>query len=269
MTSARQLRILGISGSLRTASYNSALLRAAAESMLPAMSLEVATIGDLPLYNRDVEVEGLPASVHRIRTQLMAADGVLFACPEYNWSITGALKNAIDWLSRNPASPIDHKPGAIVGGGGRGGGARAQSHLREVLAHNRVQVYEESEVVVPRVWTAFDDALRLVDDRVEADLRTLVAGFEADVRRDIAHRPAIVALGRDPSALAKAYRALIADYRVVPAFDPDQLAPLVQRWSAAALLVGGDAEAPAVGIPVVRIDDVDELPAMLAEAVGS
>ena len=99
------IRILGISGSLRTKSYNTALLGAVAEAMPPSMSVRIVDIGDLPLYNRDVEVQGLPGPVSRLRSELSDADAVLFACPEYNWSVTGALKNAIDWLSRNPASP--------------------------------------------------------------------------------------------------------------------------------------------------------------------
>jgi chromate reductase len=261
------IRILGISGSLRTKSYNTALLGAVAEAMPPSMSVRIVDIGDLPLYNRDVEVQGLPGPVSRLRSELSDADAVLFACPEYNWSVTGALKNAIDWLSRNPASPLDHKPAAIVGGGGRGGGARAQAHLREVLAHNRVDVYEESEVVVPRVWGAFDDDLRLTDDHVRADVRTLVAGLEAHVHRDIVHRPALVAVGADGDVLAAPYRRLIADYRVSLSIDAESLSRQLDRWSPVAVVVADDRKLDEVAVPVVRIDDPEKLLDQVAEAI--
>ncbi len=261
----RPLHILGISGSLRQGSYNTALLRSAAEAMPPSMLLTIGEISDLPLYNRDVEVQGLPEPVQRIRAQLADADAVLFACPEYNWSLTGALKNAIDWLSRNPASPLDHKPAAIIGGGGRGGGARAQAHLREVLAHNRVPVYEASEVVIPAIWKAFDDDLHLVDEQAFADLRTLVGGFEADVRRDQAHRPAVLAIGSDAAALAGAYRALIADYRVVLAVDDDGVQRQIERWAPGVVVFDQVVGTGSVGgVPVVPIGD----PAMLRESVA-
>ncbi len=261
------LRVLGISGSLRRGSYNTALLRSAAEIMAPEMSLDPGAIEEVPLYNRDVEVEGFPPPVLRLRKQLAAADGLLVACPEYNWSITGALKNAIDWLSRNPASPLDHKPAAIIGGGGRGGGARAQSHLRDVLAHNRVQVYEESEVVVPRVWTAFDDDLKLIDDRVRSDLEVLCRGFAADLRRDLAHRPAVVLVASDTAVVATAYRALIADYRVAPAFDAGDVIRQRKRWSPVVAAVHVDAAAEVTGIPVVRFDDVSGVAAAVEQAL--
>ncbi len=262
------LRILGVSGSLRSASYNTALLRTAGEAMPPAMELEIAPIGDLPLYNGDVEAAGFPEPVVRLRQRLAEADAALFACPEYNWSLTGALKNAIDWLSRNPASPLDHKPAAILGGGGRGGGARAQSHLREVLAHNRVQVYEESEVVVPRVWGAFDTSLRLQDDRVRDDIATLVEGLELHTRRDIANRPAVLAIGGDARRLARAYRALVADYRVVLALEPAALDRQMARWSPVAAVVD-DGFAPGLGdLPSVTTGDTADLLPRLQQAVA-
>ena len=267
--SAPPIRILGISGSLRAASYNTALLRAAAAVMPQAMSMEIAEIGDLPLYNGDVERRGFPGAVQRLRTEVAAADAVLFACPEYNWSITGALKNAIDWLSRNPASPLDHKPAAIVGGGGRGGGARAQSHLRDVLAHNRVQVFEESEVVVPRVWGAFDDDLRVTDERVWADMRVLVEGFRDDVQRDIAHRPALLAVAADVAALAAVYRRLIADYRVVVAGGRDEVARQIERWAPVAVLADADAGSVDAGaLPVIALTDPETLPDVLRETLS-
>ena len=153
----RTFRVVGISGSLRRDSYNTQLLQVAAEVAPEGVDVEFADISDLPLYNADIEREqGLPEAVQRLRAQLSEADGVLFATPEYNYSITGAMKNAIDWASRRP-SPLDEKPAAIMGTGGRSGTARAQRHLRDILAHNDVQVVNQPEVALPGAWKLFSD----------------------------------------------------------------------------------------------------------------
>lgn len=274
----RQLRVLGVCGSLRERSYNLALLKAAGAALADVAAFEIAEIGDLPLYNRDVEVEGLPEPVRRFRDQIAAADAVVFASPEYNWSVTGALKNAIDWASRNPLSPLDHRPAAIIGGGGRGGTARSQAHLREVLMHNRVDVLEESEVLVPSVWTAFDDGLALVDDRVRADVEIFAGALEDHVRRDMNHRPAVVFVGATPEAASRAFRLLVADYRVVLAEVVDGLDDLVRRWSPAAFVVGEETGEALVDLlaglapeaPVVPVDFAapDGLPGAVAAALS-
>ncbi len=278
---ARPLRILGISGSLRQRSYNTALLRAAGEALSEGTVFEIAAISDLPLYNRDVEVEGLPEPVRRIRAHMSDADAVLFACPEYNWSITGALKNLIDWASRNPASPLDYKPAGIIGGGGRGGAARAQAHFREVLMHNRVQVLEDAEVLIPGIWDAFDDDLHLTDDRVRADVEIFIGAFEDHVRRDLSHRPAIVMLGSDPDVMGRAVRTLVADYRVAAAYSEDDALALVDRWDPAAVVIGGGVEAatrpsftaavsdvaPQAAMVEIGEEGIDTLPERLAAAL--
>lgn len=112
------IRVVGISGSLRAGSYNSAALRAAVALAPDGMTIETAAIGDLPLYNDDVRAAGYPAAVQRFRDQLSAADAILFVTPEYNYSIPGVLKNAIDWASRPPSQPFDNKPVAIMGASG-------------------------------------------------------------------------------------------------------------------------------------------------------
>lgn len=145
--------MLGISGSLRRGSYNTQLLQVAAEVAPKGVTVELADISDLPLYNADIERErGLPEAVQRLRIQISEADGALFATPEYNYSITGAMKNAIDWASRRP-SPLDDQPAAITGTGGRSGTARAQRHLRDILKHNHVQVVSRPEVALPGPWS--------------------------------------------------------------------------------------------------------------------
>lgn len=176
MTESRQFKVLGVSGSLREGSYNTMLLRAAAEVAPGGMTLEIADISDLPLYNADIErEEGFPGSVRRFRDQLDEADGVLFATPEYNYSVTGAMKNAIDWASRRP-SPLDYKPAAILGAGGGSGTARAQRHLRDILKHNDLRVVTEPEVLVARARQFFSDG-RLADATIRDEIRSLLVAL--------------------------------------------------------------------------------------------
>lgn len=173
MTDSRQFTVVAISGSLRRDSYNTALLRVAAEVAPYEMTVEIADISDVPFYNADIErEEGFPAPVERLRSQIAAADGLLFATPEYNYSVTGVMKNAIDWASRRP-SPLDYKPAAILGAGGRSGTARAQRHLREILGHNDLRVVTEPEVLVARAWTVFDDG-ELTDATMRGEIASLL-----------------------------------------------------------------------------------------------
>jgi chromate reductase len=143
------LRVLGISGSLRQGSFNTALLKEA-QRLAPAdMSIEIAGIGDIPLYNGDLEAGGFPAPVVAFREKFHAADAVLIVTPEYNFSIPGVLKNVIDWLSRPPEQTITNgKPVAVMSAGGRLGGARSQYHLRQVLGCLSMHVVHRPEVFV-------------------------------------------------------------------------------------------------------------------------
>src|SRR6266511_3461838 len=119
------LKVLGISGSLRKGSFNTAVLKACAELMPQGMQLAYARIDDLPLFNQDVFDAGLPDPVKRFRSEVAAADGLLIASPEYNFSLTAALKNAIDWGSRPPNQVFQDKSVAIFSSsGGPMGGAR-------------------------------------------------------------------------------------------------------------------------------------------------
>ena len=114
-------KLLGISGSLRRGSHNSALLRAATRLMPPEATLEVASIRGIPLYDYDVEVQGLPAAVTQLKEAIVGADGVLLVTPEYNNGIPGVFKNAIDWLSR-PSSDVKR----VFGGRPSAGAARGE-----------------------------------------------------------------------------------------------------------------------------------------------
>ena len=127
MSGSDIVRILGIAGSLRQASFNRATLRAAQELAPDGMQIDSFDIAPIPLYNEDVRQQGFPSPVEDLRARIKAADGMLIVTPEYNYSIPGVLKNAIDWASRPPEQPFDGKPIGIMGasGGRPGHGPRA------------------------------------------------------------------------------------------------------------------------------------------------
>ncbi|MGO8917674.1 MAG: NADPH-dependent FMN reductase [Stellaceae bacterium] len=161
---ARVVTTLGISGSLRKGSFNTAALRAAAELVPDGMALEIADIGDIPLYNDDVRQLGFPPAVQKLRAQIAAADALLFATPEYNYSISGVLKNAIDWASRPPDPPVIGKPVGIMGAtGGMWGTTRAQYHLRQCFVFLNMFPVNKPEVLIARAPSKFDAAGKLTD----------------------------------------------------------------------------------------------------------
>jgi chromate reductase, NAD(P)H dehydrogenase (quinone) len=174
------MRVLGIAGSLRSASYNRGLLRAAQELAPDGMDIEIVEIRDLPYYDGDVEAAGAPEAVQRLRDAVRAADAVLFTTPEYNRGTSGVLKNAIDWLSR-PArqSVLDGKPVAIMGATtGISGTANAQRQVRESLLFPGAQTLPE-EVLVARAGEKFDEHGDLTDPEVRAEVRVLMERLES------------------------------------------------------------------------------------------
>jgi len=177
MTSSTTHHVLGISGSLRKGSYNTALLRAAAELLPPRMMLEIFDLAPLPMFNPDSE-KPFPEAVTEFRTRLAGADALLIATPEYNSSISGALKNAIDWASRPPHKPLIGKPVAIIGAStGSFGTLRAQLHLRQILTHVGALPLGKPEVLVARAERAFDDRGRLADETARGFLRDLLGAL--------------------------------------------------------------------------------------------
>lgn len=173
------LHVLAISGSLRRGSYNTALLRAAADMAPQSMKIDIYPIGDLPLYDADLEAAGNPDPVTRFREAVAEADALLLATPEYNWSTTAALKNAIDWASRGGVeAPLNHKPAAILGAGGRFGTLRAQLHLREILSHNQVRLVEHPQVHVSMAADKFDSDGRLEHEQTIDQLGRLLVALE-------------------------------------------------------------------------------------------
>jgi chromate reductase, NAD(P)H dehydrogenase (quinone) len=179
-------KLLGISGSLRRGSYNSSLLRAATRLMPPEATLEVASIRGIPLYDYDVEVQGLPAAVALLKDAVVAADGVLLVTPEYNNSIPGVFKNAIDWLSR-PSADIRRvfggRPFAVIGASPGGfGTVLSQAAWLPVLRTLGTQAWFGSRLMVSRAGGVFDESGALKDAAVEEQLKQFLAGYVGFVR---------------------------------------------------------------------------------------
>ena len=172
------LRVLGIAGSLRRGSYNRALLKAAA-GLLPADTvIETAEIGALPLYDADLEAAGVPAAVTVLKARVRAADAVLIATPEYNTSVPGVLKNALDWLSRPPDQVLNGKPAAIMGATpGLFGTVRSQQHLRQIAAALNLLVLAKPDVFIARAAEKFDAEGELTDERSREAVRKLLAAL--------------------------------------------------------------------------------------------
>jgi chromate reductase len=171
MTTGSNLKVLGISGSLRKGSFNTGLLRTALELAPEGMTIDIADIRDIPVYDEDVRAKGFPESVEKFRAAILAADALLIATPEYNYSIPGVLKNAIDWASRPPSHPFAGKPLAIMGAsGGMGGTMRAQYHLRQVAVFLDLHLMNKPEIFVRSAQKLFDADGKLTD----ADTRKVI-----------------------------------------------------------------------------------------------
>jgi chromate reductase len=184
MSDAKPVSILGICGSLRRGSYNMAALRTAIELRPPGVTVTVADIAQIPLYNEDVRAQGFPPPVETLRAQIKAADALLFACPEYNYSMSGVLKNAIDWASRPPDQPFAGKPAAIIGAAaGMAGSARAQGDLRRSMVFLDMHPLNKPEVLIGQAQTKFDTEGRLTDEVARNLIRDLMANLADWARR--------------------------------------------------------------------------------------
>ena len=160
------MKIVAFTGSLRKGSFNMGLLKAAQEVAPKDVIIEILDPGALPLFNQDLEAN-LPAAVIDFKNKLKAADAVLISTPEYNYSIPGVLKNALDWASRPYGdNSLDGKPAAIIGGsGGMIGSARAQYHLRQIMVFFNMHPLNRPEVMVPMMQDKFDANLKLTDEK--------------------------------------------------------------------------------------------------------
>ena len=175
-------RLIGISGSLRQGSFNSALLRAAAELTRERAELTIGTIHGIPLYDGDLEAtEGIPGPVAALKDAIAAADGLLLVTPEYNNSIPGVLKNAIDWLSRPPADigrVFGGKPVALMGASPGGfGTVLAQNAWLPVLRTLGAELWSEGRLLVPRAHAVLGEDGTISDPKIRDKLRTFVQEF--------------------------------------------------------------------------------------------
>lgn len=178
------LKFLGITGSLRQKSTNKGLLRAALANLPAGVSMECADLSDVPFYNADLAEK--PAAVRRVLDQLGSADALVLACPEYNYSLSPALKNILDWASREPDNALlTGKTAAIMGAGGGMGTSRAQYHLRQVCVFLNLHPLNKPEVFASAFGPAFDADGNLVDPKLTglvADQMQALADWTRRVR---------------------------------------------------------------------------------------
>ena len=181
------MKIIALSGALRRASYNTALLRAAAGLAPEGVTLELRTLHGIPLYDGDLEAQGIPEAVTMLREAIAAADGLLISTPEYNTAIPGVLKNGLDWLSRpsgEGAKLFGGKPTALVGATPGGFGTiQAQDAMLSVFRTFGCDFWMGGRLMVSHAGSVFDADGRLVDDKIAEQLRAFVAGFAAHVAR--------------------------------------------------------------------------------------
>lgn len=177
------MKIVAFTGSLRASSYNRSLLMEAHRLAPDTMSVDVLEVAEVPIYNWDLEQDGLPESVRAFIAALEAADGVLIATTEYNGVLPGSTQNLVDWASREGNS-FDGKPVAIIGGtAGGSGGPTAQMILRKTLQSLGALVMPRPTMLVGRISSKFDEDRRLIDDKEEARLVHVLNEFEKWITR--------------------------------------------------------------------------------------
>ena len=180
MSDAKILKLLGISGSLRAKSFNTAALHVVGSALPPATSFEIADISALPFYNADVEQHGFPAAVETLRDKVRSADALVFAVPEYNFAIPGVLKNALEWLSRPPGPPANAKPCAILGATVSPlGTARGQFNLRQICVSLNMMPVNTPHVDITSAATKYDAEGRLADAPTREAIARLVSELHA------------------------------------------------------------------------------------------
>ncbi|KAL3829806.1 hypothetical protein ACJIZ3_018608 [Penstemon smallii] len=177
------IKVAALCGSLRKASYNHGLLRAAMEisKSINGLEIEYVDISPLPFLNTDLEVNGTyPPAVEAFRKKILAADSILFASPEYNYSVTGPLKNAIDWASR-PPNVWDAKAAAIVSTGGSFGGGRSQYHLRQIGVYLNLHFINKPEFFLNAFQppAKFDSDGNLIDEQAKEKLKEILLSLHA------------------------------------------------------------------------------------------
>lgn len=184
LTMNKPIIILGFAGSLRKGSYNKALLRAAMELMPRDAKLEIFDLEGIPLFNQDLETK-MPEKVKEFKARIRAADALLIATPEYNYSMSGVLKNAIDWASRPYGdNAFEGKPVALMSASvGMGGGAKAQYHLRQIFVSLNMHPVNRPEVIVPFAHEKIDENGRVPDETTRKFIKELLESLVAWTKR--------------------------------------------------------------------------------------
>ncbi|MGA9853645.1 MAG: NAD(P)H-dependent oxidoreductase [Gammaproteobacteria bacterium] len=178
------LNVIAFAGSLRSGSYNKLALKAAMELKPADMEIECFDIAPIPLYNEDVREKGFPSVVGEFREKIRAADALLMVTPEYNFSMPGVFKNAIDWASRPPDQPFNDKPVAIMGASGSIlGTARAQYHLRQTCVFLNMHLINKPEVLIAQAQNKFDTSGRLIDETTRKLIAELLTNLAVWTRR--------------------------------------------------------------------------------------
>ena len=175
MATQSPIKLLGISGSIRKQSYNSGALRSIPSLLPDGMTFEVAELAGVPFYNADVEQTGFPDAVKEFRARVAGADALIFAVPEYNFSLPGVLKNALEWLSRPTNPPVNGKPCAVFGASVSPlGTARGQFHFRHVCVSLNMVAVNVPHVDITNAKTKFDAQSQLTDTASLDALRQLL-----------------------------------------------------------------------------------------------
>jgi chromate reductase len=185
MSDTERLKVVGLCGSLRAASYNQAALEAAGRLMPPGMALRVASFAQFPIYCADEQERAWPSAVLALGDAIAMAEAVLICSPEYNFSVPGGLKNALDWVSRLPQQPFKGKPVAIMGAAtGPVGTARMQYELRRILHGLEAQVLLKPEIFISNAKAKFDSEGQLVDEITLKFIGDQMTALERLIRRE-------------------------------------------------------------------------------------
>lgn len=181
--SEQSFRVLGLAASLRRASLNGGLLRAAREMSPEDVVYDGFDLGKIPFFNADVEAEGDPAPVAELKQKIQSADAVLIASPEYDYAVPGVLVTSLDWALR-PPTPLRHKPVGIIGASpGASGTARSQMILRQILLHAPAYVMPEPQILVGSARQRFDEEGNLTDEETRERLERFVVALREWSRR--------------------------------------------------------------------------------------
>ena len=174
------IKIVGLSGSLRKDSFNTGLLRTLNDILPAQVELEILDIGHLPLFNQDFESD-LPETVKELKAKIKAADAIIFSGPEYNYSLSGVLKNAIDWASRPYGdNSFAGKPAGIIGGSaGNTASARMQYHLRQIMVFLDMYPLNKPEIMIPMIQEKFDKQGKLIDEKTKEKLSEFIEALVA------------------------------------------------------------------------------------------